>query len=219
VEVAQIVLNYLKVLTWPMALMVMVFLLRHRLADLVGRLTSAEAFGTKVEFTAQVAAAEATLGEAQTSHDDSVDPVLVQNLGSFTPQRPDLGEAAAARRATRLLNMHADVAMRQDRLRKRTTGATADVMVTWSFIERTLTRLVDVLDLPAREIVNRESRVGFLAELSEATGVKDWQSLGAPLDLLAAAVAFVAEPLGKMSIRFPVISVRSHPATCNNSSM
>jgi hypothetical protein len=66
VEVAQLVLEYLKALVWPAVALTAILLFRHRLHDLLERITSFEGpGGVKANFTARLTAVKERLEQVQ----------------------------------------------------------------------------------------------------------------------------------------------------------
>ncbi|MFC7327255.1 hypothetical protein [Marinactinospora rubrisoli] len=71
-EIAELVLEYVRVLVWPVVVLVLAFLLRDRLRELLTRLTSAEALGARAEFAVSAALAdEAIEGLARAEADET----------------------------------------------------------------------------------------------------------------------------------------------------
>ncbi|RCV48458.1 hypothetical protein [Marinitenerispora sediminis] len=69
-EIAELVLEYIRVLVWPVVVVVLAFLLRDRLRELLTRMTSAEALGARAEFAVSAALADQAIDGLARSGDD-----------------------------------------------------------------------------------------------------------------------------------------------------
>ena len=87
VAVAQLVLEYVKVLVWPFVVLILVVNLRNRLPTLVDRVTSVEAFGANVTFSESVGKASEALHQIRATH-------IRERIVEVVTPRSEVAEAA-----------------------------------------------------------------------------------------------------------------------------
>lgn len=87
-EIANLVLDFVRVLTWPIVVITLAVLLRHRLQELLSRLTSAEALGARAEFAVQGALASDLSQDPATDILEHSDLQHPENASNREPEEP-----------------------------------------------------------------------------------------------------------------------------------
>ena len=188
VSVAEIVLQYLRVLLWPVTAIVVVVMLRGALPDLLTRLRSVKAFGVAAEFRRRVV--------------DDVSGLLTDAANSAPPRRPDSesyriapGNGFQFREGTRQTPgsrqaVHAQVDWDIPPFRSDEPGATnlsrlkADLLRIGRTVEAAYSHTGDSRRHQARSETARAELQETFDFLASATGLDGWLKIISALDPL-----------------------------------
>ena len=130
VRVAELVLEYLKVLVWPVVVVLVVYMFRQRLHDLLARITSFEGpGGVKAAFAEEVAQVQGRLHHAEAE----------QKVTDQPPSKPSTdAEFEVAGAQARVATLRRSTQEHLTQLRERTigSGATAPaISLAWNSLE------------------------------------------------------------------------------------
>jgi hypothetical protein len=181
-DVARLVLEYLKALVWPVALVVALVVFRRVLPDLLSRLRSVEALGAKAEFAERLADVSGQLEDAAATSppkgaDDGQDGVVPPE-DLFSPRRSSTKNLRGLRFNLQAIVEQGERAFGLEPLPEPTgtvgtikaTGQKLRFDVSLSVLEKALRRLAPV------------------------TGLDGWNSLA---DALLSLHAFAEQPLDR----------------------
>lgn len=86
VDIANLTLDFIRVLIWPLVVIFLAVILRHRIQDLLSRMTSAEAMGARAEFAIQSSLANDLAGpdtnENETTTPENITPISLDSANN-----------------------------------------------------------------------------------------------------------------------------------------
>lgn len=169
-EVANLVLEFAKVLAWPAVVLALIFILRKRLGGLVDRVSSVEALGANLTFNESVQSASQELEEIRSEGHGTAEATLVSLVAD-----PRIAQAADS-----------VLAMYPIWPRLYRGGETPEVRVSSAWDQ-----LVSVLIGVKTSFVEVDPFIGTIKEpvvllgrLADITGLPAWKELAEALDKL-----------------------------------
>ncbi len=169
--VAQLVLDYIRALIWPVVILVTIFAFRQRLAGLVTRLDSIDAVGASVKFYQDVGAAQRDLEVAR------------EDPGSrVTLPTPAVEHPKVAAIANRVLASYPEVPHAIPTLRIAEVVADA-----WGDLQEFVDRIIQEFStIDPRLAASRPSHA--LRQLAGLTGVAGWREASLAIERLQESV-------------------------------